>query len=241
MVLSKKQKVLIVDYGMGNLRSVYGALKYFGVEPKVSDNPEDIKKADKIIIPGVGAFGKAVENLKAKGLFIPLGSEMDRGKKIFLGICLGLQVLFEESEESEGVKGFGVIKGKVLSLRRISDKIRIPNMGWAETQIIPQKKEGGRGKEKKREEKEKESVEEEGKTNSSVGVLFRGLSQKEYFYYLHSYFVAPEDRSVVTAELVSDNIRFTSSVQKGNIFGTQFHPEKSGEKGLKVIENFLKI
>ncbi len=241
MGVIKNQKVLIVDYGMGNLRSVYGAFRYFGVEPKVSDDPKDIKTADKIIIPGVGAFGKAVENLKKKGLFYPLGEEMVKGKKIFLGICLGLQVLFEESEESEGIKGFGVIKGKVLNLRRISDKIRIPNMGWAETRIITQAEEK-KEKEKEGEEKKGEAREEkETEKTSSVGVLFRGLSQKEYFYYLHSYFVAPEEKSVVTAELVSDNIRFTSSVQKENIFGTQFHPEKSGEKGLKIIENFLKI
>lgn len=205
------QRVLIIDYGMGNLKSVYGAVKHFGIEPKVSDLPEEIQNADKIIIPGVGAFGKAVENMKRKNLFYHLKEEIEKGKKIFLGICLGLQILFPESEESEGVEGLGVVKGKVLNLKKISENVRVPNIGWVETEM---------------------------KTESPI---FYGLSQREYFYYIHSYFVLPEENYVITAELISGDIRFPSAIQKGNVFGTQFHPEKSGEKGLKIIENFLKL
>jgi glutamine amidotransferase len=211
-----QQKIWIVDYGMGNLKSVAGAFEKFGVKVVVSSDPKEGKKADKIVIPGVGAFGKAVDNLKNLGLFYEIKDQIQKGK-VILGICLGMQILFETSEESEGYQGFSVIQGKVLSLKRLSENIRIPNMGWAKTKL-------------------------------KKNLIFDGLREEEFFYYLHSYYVEPKDKeSVAIGEFVgtddvnNENIRFVSAIHQENIFAVQFHPEKSGQTGLKIIENFLKI
>lgn len=211
-----QQTIWIVDYGMGNLKSVSGAFEKFGVKVEVSSDPREGKKADKIVIPGVGAFGKAVDNLKNLGLFYEVKEQIQSGK-VILGICLGMQILFETSEESEGYQGLSVIQGKVLSLKRLSENIRIPNMGWAKTRL---------------------------KRNS----IFDGLKEEEFFYYLHSYYVEPKDKeSVQVGEFVGfddekdENIRFVSAIHQENIFAVQFHPEKSGRAGLKIVENFLKI
>lgn len=211
-----QQTIWIVDYGMGNLKSVSGAFEKFGVKVVVSSDPREGKKANKIVIPGVGAFGKAVDNLKNLGLFYEVKEQIQSGK-VILGICLGMQILFETSEESEGYQGLSVIQGKVLSLKRLSENIRIPNMGWAKTRL---------------------------KRNS----IFDGLKEEEFFYYLHSYYVEPKDKeSVQVGEFVGfddekdENIRFVSAIHQENIFAVQFHPEKSGRAGLKIVENFLKI
>jgi imidazole glycerol phosphate synthase, glutamine amidotransferase subunit len=211
-----QQTIWIVDYGMGNLKSVSGAFEKFGVKVEVSSDPREGKKADKIVIPGVGAFGKAVDNLKNLGLFYEVKEQIQSGK-VILGICLGMQILFETSEESEGYQGLSVVQGKVLSLKRLSENIRIPNMGWAKTRL---------------------------KRNS----IFDGLKEEEFFYYLHSYYVEPKDKeSVQVGEFVGfddekdENIRFVSAIHQENIFAVQFHPEKSGRAGLKIVENFLKI
>ncbi len=203
-------RVLIVDYGMGNLKSVFGAFRRVGCDKiVVSDDPGECKKADKIVIPGVGAFGKAVENLKKKGLWEAILEELPR--KSFLGICLGMQILFEESEESEGVRGFSAIRGKVKHLSKISKYMRIPNIGWAETEL------------------------------DEKSPIFKGLGGTEFFYYLHSYYVEPENGNVTIAKFRSEGIKFTSAVSQDNVFAVQFHPEKSGMKGLKIIENFLRF
>ncbi len=211
-----QQTIWIVDYGMGNLKSVSGAFEKFGVKVEVSSDPREGKKADKIVIPGVGAFGKAVDNLRNLGLFYEVKEQIQSGK-VILGICLGMQILFETSEESEGYQGLSVVQGKVLSLKRLSENIRIPNMGWAKTRL---------------------------KRNS----IFDGLKEEEFFYYLHSYYVEPKDKeSVQVGEFVGfddekdENIRFVSAIHQENIFAVQFHPEKSGRAGLKIVENFLKI
>ncbi len=211
-----QQKIWIVDYGMGNLKSVSGAFEKFGVKVIVSSDPKEGKKADKIVIPGVGAFGKAVDNLKNLGLFYEIKEQIKNGK-VVLGICLGMQILFETSEESEGYQGLSVIQGKVLSLKRLSEKIRIPNMGWAKTRL---------------------------KRNS----IFDELREEEFFYYLHSYYVEPKDKEKVkVGEFIgfdneeNESIRFVSAIHQENVFAVQFHPEKSGQAGLKIIENFLKI
>ena len=211
-----QQTIWIVDYGMGNLKSVSGAFEKFGVKVEVSSDPREGKKADKIVIPGVGAFGKAVDNLKNLGLFYEVKEQIQSGK-VILGICLGMQILFETSEESEGYQGLSVVQGKVLSLKRLSENIRIPNMGWAKTRL---------------------------KRNS----IFDGLKEEEFFYYLHSYYVEPKDKeSVQVGEFVGfddekdENIRFVSAIHQETIVAVQFHPEKSGRAGLKIVENFLKI
>ncbi len=203
-----KQKIWIIDYEMGNLKSVFGSFRNFIDTVVLSHKPQT--DADKIVIPGVGAFGKGIENLKRLKLLDALYELILERGKLTLGICLGMQIFFERSEESPGVEGLKFIRGEVKSLRHISDKIRIPNIGWAKTYISP---------------------------NS---LLFNKLSSYEYFYYIHSFFVIPQEE-VKIGELDSDEIKFVSAVHKNNIFGVQFHPEKSGEKGLKIIENFLKI
>lgn len=203
----KKQTIWIVDYGLGNLQSVYGAFSYFGVNVVVSDKP--YTKADKIVLPGVGAFGEGMKNLKSRGLVQTIYEEVEIKKKYFLGICLGLQLLFETSEEAPGIEGLGFIKGKVKHLSSIDDSIRIPNIGW-------------------------------GETNLKSCDIFNGMREKEYFYYIHSYYVLPENSSFVKAEF-SSKVSFPVAVKKDNIYGVQFHPEKSGQKGLKLVENFLNL
>jgi glutamine amidotransferase len=202
----EKQKIWIVDYGMGNLKSVWGAFNFFGVSVVVSSSFE---KADKIVIPGVGAFGQAIYNLKKLKLFEKIKDEILSGKPT-LGICLGMQVLFQFSEESEGVEGLSILRGIVKNLRDLSPNLRVPNIGW-------------------------------GRTNLKKSQIFTDLQQEEFFYYIHSYYVLPEDEKIICANFSSENINFTSAISFQNIFGVQFHPEKSGLKGLKVIENFLKL
>lgn len=203
----RNQRIWIVDYGLGNLQSVYGAFAYFGVEPIISSDPDT--KADKIVLPGVGAFGKGMENLKERNLIDILIDQVEVKQKHFLGICLGMQLLFDSSEESPEFSGLSLIKGKVKHLSNLDKFVRIPNIGWGETEI-----------------KECE--------------IFSGLAQKEYFYYIHSYYVEPSDPSVVFS-IFSSRVRYPTAVKKNNIYGVQFHPEKSGEKGLRIIENFLEL
>lgn len=201
-----KQKIWIVDYGMGNLKSVWGAFNFFGVNAVVSSSFE---KADKIVIPGVGAFGQAIYNLKKLNLFEKIKDEILSGKPA-LGICLGMQILFQFSEESEGVEGLSLLRGVVKNLRNLSQNMRVPNIGW-------------------------------GRTNLKKSQIFSGLDQEEFFYYIHSYYVLPEDTEIICANFSSENINFASAINFQNIFGVQFHPEKSGLKGLKIIENFIKV
>lgn len=204
----RKQKIWVIDYGLGNIQSVVGAFLHFGVDVIVSSSPDT--KADKIVLPGVGAFGKGIENLEKLNLINVIYEEVKEKQKPFLGICLGMQLLCDSSEESEGYRGLSLIAGKVRHLRNLSSSVRIPNIGWGETEIKPHK-------------------------------LFKDMNEKEYFYYIHSYYVEPLDKSIEIATFSSPEVRYTSSIVKRNIFGVQFHPEKSGQKGLKVIQNFLDI
>ncbi|NOX96855.1 MAG: imidazole glycerol phosphate synthase subunit HisH [Nitrospirae bacterium] len=199
--------IAVIDYGMGNLRSVSKALERVGGEVKITSSVEDIEKAEAIILPGVGAFYQAMENLKSRGIVVPLCQAIDSGK-LFLGICLGLQLLFEESEEGN-CKGLNVLPGKVKKFQ-IED-LKVPHMGWNGVRF-----------------------------KDSQLSLLEGIPEGSYFYFAHSYYVEPTDEEVILT-MTEYGIPFTSAVRKDNIFGVQFHPEKSGEKGLRLLENFVRI
>ena len=200
--------IAIIDYGVGNLFSVEKALAALGADAKITSDARTIAAADKIVLPGVGAFGDCMENLTATGL-IPMIKDFVKTGKPMLGICVGLQILFEGSEESIGVAGLGLLKGKV---RRIQTPgLKVPHMGWNSLTI---------------------------KSPRQPLDLFQGLSEKPYVYFVHSYHAVPQDSSIVTATTEYGS-ELTAAVAKGNIQATQFHPEKSGDVGLAILKNFI--
>ncbi len=200
--------IVVVDYGMGNLRSVSKALEHIGADVKVSDKAKDLRDAHGIVLPGVGAFRDAVRNLKEKGLWETLIEEINKGKP-FLGICLGLQLLFEKSFEFGETEGLGIIKGEVVKFK-LPSEFKIPHMGW--NQIWIRKK----------------------------SRLMEGIDEGSFFYFVHSYYVSCKEESVKLTE-TDYHIYFTSSIEKDNVFATQFHPEKSQKLGLKLLTNFYKF
>ncbi len=201
-------RVVIIDYGMGNLRSVQKAFEKNGARPKVSSLAKDIERADKIVLPGVGAFTAAVRELEKRKLLSIIKEKIESGA-LYLGLCLGLQLLFDESEESIGkakVKGLGVIEGRV---RRFRGNMKIPHMGWNTINIK--------------------------KKNCPI---LKGIGPKDYFYFVHSYYGVPQDSSWNLSQ-TRYGVDFCSSIWKDNIFATQFHPEKSQGSGLRIIKNFI--
>jgi glutamine amidotransferase len=207
--------IALIDYGVGNLYSVEKALKFVGGNVKVTNNAADLKNAEKLVLPGVGAFGDCMKNLEATGL-IPTILEQVLMHKPLLGICVGLQILFESSEESPNVKGLGVFKGEVKKIR--ADGLKIPHMGWNSIQI-------GR----------KDSL-----VKFGASKLLAGLEGKNYFYFVHSYHAVPANENLVTAT-TNYGEDVTAAVELGRVFATQFHPEKSGDVGLKVLKNFVEM
>jgi len=204
--------ITIIDYGMGNLRSVQKAFEKFCSNVVVSASANDILKADKIVLPGVGAFKTAMDELKKRGLIDPIKKSIEKGRP-FLGICLGLQLLFSESEEGGRIKGLDVIKGKVKRFKR-KDGLKIPHMGW-------------------------NSIETQRHKDTMTQVL-DGVDSGSYMYFVHSYYVAPKDKDVILCE-TDYGRNFTSGVRKDNVYGFQFHPEKSQAAGLKIVENFVNL
>ncbi len=194
----------IIDYGAGNLQSVEKALRHIGCPCRATADPADLMTAQAAILPGVGAFGDTMENLRARGLEEPIKAYVQSGRP-FLGICLGLQVLFESSEESPGVPGLGLLKGKILRLPE-GEGLKIPHIGWNSLDI---KKPGG---------------------------LFAGQGDEPFVYFVHSYYLHAEE-DVVTAT-ARYGVEIHAAVQKGNLWACQFHPEKSGEAGLKMLRSF---
>ena len=207
--------IAVIDYGVGNLYSVEKALKFVGGEVKVTSSAADLKNSDKLVLPGVGAFGDCMKNLAATGL-IPTIFEQVLIHKPLLGICVGLQILFESSEESPNVKGLGIFKGEIKKIR--AGNLKIPHMGWNSIEI--------------------------GRKNNLIkfgaSKIFAGLEGKNYFYFVHSYHAAPSNADIVTAT-TDYGEKVTAAVELGNIFATQFHPEKSGDVGLKVLKNFVEL
>ncbi len=197
--------ITLLDYGAGNVRSVVNALEGLGASVRLVERGEDILSAERLVFPGVGNFKSMMNILDGKGLTNPLKEYIRQGRPFF-GICLGLQALFEESEEAPGVRGLGIFKGRV---KRFHGDLAVPHIGW--NGIISRK----------------------------PAAIFNGISGDEKFYFVHSYYVAPEDAEIVLTE-TDYGVRFTSSIQHGPCIATQFHPEKSGAKGLRILENFLK-
>lgn len=197
--------IAIIDYDAGNLKSVEKALKYIGEEAVITRDKEEILQADKVILPGVGSFGDAMNNLHQFGLVDIIKEVVKKGTP-FLGICLGLQLLFERSDECPGAEGLGILKGEIL---RIPDcpGLKIPHMGWNSIQIKPSAR------------------------------LFKGLEEELYVYFVHSYYLKAADRDVVAATTEYSTL-IDASVESGNVFACQFHPEKSSKVGLQILKNF---
>lgn len=200
--------IAVIDYGAGNLQSVVKAFRHIGCDIAVTADPAELERADAAVLPGVGAFGDSMECLRRSKMVEPTMGFIRSGKP-FLGICLGLQLLFEESEESPGVRGLGVFPGKIY---RIPDApgLKIPHVGWNSLNL-----------------KQRDG-------------LFTGMEQSPYVYFVHSYYLKSEDRKIVAAT-AEYGVELDASVRSGNVFATQFHPEKSGEAGLRVLRNFASL
>lgn len=200
--------VAIIDYDAGNLRSVEKALEALGAETVVTRDPEVIAGSSRVILPGVGSFGDAMERLNQYGLPDVIRRTVS-GNKPFLGICLGLQLLFEESEESSGVPGLGILKGKILKIPQ-TEGLKIPHMGWNSLNLKPDSR------------------------------LFAGIRDQEYVYFVHSYYLKAQEESQVAATTWYGT-EIHAAVEAGNVFACQFHPEKSGDTGLRILKNFLEV
>lgn len=200
--------IAIIDYDAGNIKSVEKAFQFLGEETVLSRDRDVILSADKVVLPGVGAFGDAMAKLKDYNLVNTIYDVVDK-KTPFLGICLGLQLLFESSDESEGVPGLGILQGKIS---KIPDKagFKIPHIGWNSLELI------------------------------NNGKLFEGIDNQSYVYFVHSYYLQAKELEIVkaTTEYVA---HIHASVEKDNVFACQFHPEKSGNVGLKILDNFRKL
>ncbi len=202
-------KLGIIDYGIGNLRSVENALLAIGNSPVFITYPDQLRACDKFILPGVGAFGKAMDNLRKQGFENILKEEILVKKKKVLGLCLGMQLLMEESEEGGKEKGLGIMKGKVVPLRNISNALLIPHVGWNSVR----------------------------KSNVQSSKLFQSINSEDLtFYFVHSYYCVPEGD--LTCYYTIYGKEFVSAFETENIMACQFHPEKSHDSGLQVLKNF---
>ena len=224
----------VIDYGMGNLHSVRKALEVVGAKVKVSSSSEDIKKAKKIVFPGVGAFGEAMKELKRRSLVQPIKDAIKAGTP-FLGLCLGMQLLFEKSDEAPGIKGLCVLGGEVKRFK--VKELKVPHMGWNNIaygmefqKLIPTT------------ENRKIVIAKRFSCRLTAynSKILKGVPNGSYMYFVHSYFVLPKDKNVILTTTDYD-INFMSGVCKDNIYGFQFHPEKSQALGLKILKNFVDL
>lgn len=200
--------IAIIDYDAGNIRSVEKAVQRLGEETSVTRDRDEILKADKVILPGVGAFGDAMEKLRGYGLEKVIREVVDKGIPL-LGICLGLQLLFETSEESAGVNGLGILPGRIVKIPE-RQGLKVPHIGWNSLRF------------------------------PSQGTLFRGINEEAYVYFVHSYYLQAQEEEIVKAT-TEYGVKIHASIEKGNVFACQFHPEKSSEVGLKILENFISV
>lgn len=201
--------IAIIDYGAGNIQSVYKALKFIGADCKVTSDKDEILNADGAILPGVGSFGDAMDTMTKRGIKDTI-IEYTKSGKPFLGICLGLQLLFPESEETPGVKGLDIFKGTITKIPNQNRTLKIPHMGWNNISI-----------------KQKNGI-------------FKDIEGEPYVYFVHSFYLKAQDKDIVAAT-TQYGVEIDAAVQKGNIIATQFHPEKSGDVGLKMLKNFVEM
>ena len=200
--------IAILDYDAGNIKSVEKAMQLLGQEVTITRDRREILNADKVILPGVGAFGDAMEKIRQYGLYEVIHEVTEQGTP-FLGICLGLQLLFERSEESPGVEGLGILKGEILRIPE-TPGLKIPHMGWNSLDF------------------------------RNNGRLFEDLPEESYVYFVHSYYLRAADEKIVTA-VTEYGTQIHASVEQGNVFACQFHPEKSSDAGIQILKNFVAI
>lgn len=200
--------IAIIDYDAGNIKSVEKALQKLGADVVITKDADVILNAEKVILPGVGAFGDAMSNLKKYDLVPVIKKVVEKGIP-FLGICLGLQLLFDRSDETPGVEGLGILKGEVLRIPE-NGELKIPHMGWNSLHF------------------------------QNDGRLFQGLPEESYVYFVHSYYLKAENPEIVKAT-AEYGVTIHASVEKGNVFACQFHPEKSSDVGLQILKNFVEL
>ena len=200
--------IAIIDYDAGNIRSVEKALQFLGEDPVVTRDRDMILSAEKVILPGVGAFGDAMGKLRGYGLEKVILDTVEK-RTPFLGICVGLQLLFERSDESDGVSGLGILPGEIV---RIPDRedLKVPHIGWNSLDY------------------------------PSHGTLFQGIPEGSYVYFVHSYYLRAREESIVKAT-TEYGVTIHASVEKDNVYACQFHPEKSSQIGMKILQNFINI
>ena len=204
-----KKKVIIVDYDLGNLFSVKQACDYIGLNSTISSDYRKIVNADALILPGVGSFNQGIRNLKEKNIFDTILKLYNKNIPIF-GICLGMQMLFSSSNEFESTKGLNIINGKIDKFKK-NLKVKVPHMGWNNLSI---------------------------NSNISGNSPLNNFSKTDFLYFVHSFYVKPNDKSIILSSTSYNDIDFCSSILKKNIFATQFHPEKSGLKGLSIYKRW---
>jgi glutamine amidotransferase len=200
--------IAIIDYGVGNLRSVEKAFEFLGHEAKVTSDKEEIRAADQVVLPGVGAFADAMQSLQKSGM-INVVYDTVQSNKPFLGICLGMQLLFEHSQEGDNPEGLGILKGSIKLIPGDMN-LKVPQIGWNSL------------------------------NNTRENQLLKELPSHPYVYFVHSYYLQATNREDVIAT-TRYGIDIDVAVNRGNIYATQFHPEKSGEVGLKILDNFAKL
>ena len=200
--------IAIIDYGAGNLRSVQKAFAYIGAEAVITNQKETILSADHVVLPGVGAFGDCMKEILSHDLQNCI-QQVIQNQTPFLGICLGLQLLFEKSEETPDVSGLGILAGNIEKIPQ-QHGLKIPHMGWNSLEYVKNSR------------------------------LFAGLSPAPFVYFVHSYYMVPKDSSIISATTTYGE-KLPIALEKGNLFATQFHPEKSGDAGLSILKNFLQV
>lgn len=204
--------ISIIDYDAGNIKSVEKAINFLGEEAEITSDKDRIMASDGVILPGVGAFGVAMDKLRARGLVETIKEYVSTGMP-FLGICLGLQLLFDESDETPGVKGLGLLEGKIKRIPSEYDDgstLKVPHIGWNSIEINPSSK------------------------------LMKGIANGSYVYFVHSFYLEAADISDVIAT-TEYGVKIHAAVERGNIMATQFHPEKSSDVGLKILSNFIEM
>ena len=207
-------EIVIIDYGMGNLRSAQKSFEKVGLPARLSSDPEVVARADKLVLPGVGAFRDCIGNLRGGGFAEPILAHVAAGRPL-LGICVGLQLPFSESEEFGRHEGLGIIPGKVVrfpaGMREGGEELKVPHMGWNTLSI------------------------------RRPAPILTGIAEQSFVYFVHSYYAVPDDPQVIAAETTYGDVTFCASVWKDNVMATQFHPEKSQAVGLEIVRNFGKL